>query len=278
VIAVRFEHVSKSYPLYQHMLGGLKAFLLRLPSRTQALRRDRHVALRDVSFEVERGATVGLIGRNGSGKSTALGLVAGVLQADSGTVHVSGRVGALLELGAGFHPELTGRENVVLNGVLLGLRRREAIRRMDEIVAFSELDAFIDQPIRTYSSGMLARLGFSVAVHVEPEVLIIDEVLAVGDEAFKEKCHARLVQFQRDGRTILLATHDLQGVLRWCRRVIWLEQGVICAEGPPGEVVPRYLDALTPRSEGPAAGTDSRDEGPEPGVQGVEEALPGARS
>jgi lipopolysaccharide transport system ATP-binding protein len=255
VTAIRLQGVSKSYPRYQHTLVGLKAFLLRLPAQTRALRRERHAALRDVSFEVERGTTVGLIGRNGSGKSTTLGLVAGVLRPDAGTVSVTGRVGALLELGAGFHPELTGRENIVLNAVLLGLRRREAVQRLDRIIGFSELDTFIDQPIRTYSSGMLARLGFSVAAHVDPEVLLVDEVLAVGDEAFKDKCHARLAAFQRQGGTIMLASHDLQGVQQWCRHVIWLDRGAIRAQGRPAEVVARYLeDAAAPRPD--AAGRD----------------------
>ncbi len=241
MIAIRFEHVAKSYPKYQHMLGGLKAFLLHLPRTIRSLRSDRFTALRDVSFEIRRGETVGLIGPNGSGKSTMLALIAGVLRPDAGTIEVHGRVCPLLELGAGFHPELTGRENIVLNGVLSGLLRRELLARMADIIAFSELSNFIDQPIRTYSSGMLARLGFSVAVHLDPEVLLIDEILAVGDQRFRLKCRDRIGEFRRRGVTIVVVSHAMDEVRLLCDRVMWLQEGSVRAAGDADTVVGQYV-------------------------------------
>ena len=238
--AVCFEHVSKSYPSYHRILGGLKALLLRLPETLHSLKRERFLALDDVSFEIEKGQTVGLIGPNGSGKSTALALIAGVLRAQAGTVTVRGRVCPLLELGAGFHPELTGRENIVLNGVLLGLTRREVLARMGEIIAFSELEPFLDQPVRTYSTGMVARLGFSVAVHLEPEILLIDEVLAVGDLQFQAKCRERINEFKKQQVTIILVSHSTGDIREMCDRVIWLHAGKIVEQGEPNAVVSRY--------------------------------------
>jgi lipopolysaccharide transport system ATP-binding protein len=244
MIAVRFEHVSKSYPIYSQILSGLKASLLNAPEILQRFRRHRFMALNDVSFEVEQGESLGLIGANGSGKSTTLALMAGVLRAQAGVVEVCGRVCPLLELGAGFHSELSGRENILLNGILLGLTRREVLARMDEIIAFSELEPFLDQPMRTYSTGMVARLGFSVAAHLEPEVLLIDEVLAVGDLRFQAKCRERLEHFKKRRVTIVLVTHSLGEVRGFCERVIWLRDGKIAADGQPGSVICRYEEAM----------------------------------
>ncbi|MCL6508473.1 MAG: ABC transporter ATP-binding protein [Bryobacteraceae bacterium] len=243
--AIRFEHVFKSYPRYQSIAGGLKSAVLRLPDAVRALRRDQIVALDDVSFEIARGEKVGLIGPNGSGKSTTLALIAGVLKPDAGRVEVRGRVCSLLELGAGFHPELTGLENIVLNGILLGLTRREVLAKMREIVAFSGLEAFLEQPLRTYSSGMLARLGFSVAAHLEPEILLIDEILAVGDLHFQAKCQKKIDEFRASGVTIVLVSHSPDQVLQVCNRVIWLQGGCVRADGDPDAVVGRYVSVST---------------------------------
>lgn len=247
---IRFEHVSKSYPRYQSIVGGLKAALLRLPDTLRALRRDRIVALEDVSFEIGRGEAVGLIGPNGSGKSTTLALIAGVLKPQAGCVEVRGRVCSLLELGAGFHPELTGRENIVLNGILLGLTRREVLAKMDEIVAFSELEAFLEQPLRTYSSGMLARLGFSVAAHLDPEILLIDEILAVGDLHFQAKCREKIHEFKKRQITIVVVSHSPEDIRLLCDRAIWLHTGTIAADGPPDLVVEQYVAAQSGKGAG----------------------------
>jgi lipopolysaccharide transport system ATP-binding protein len=241
---VRFERVSKWYPRYQSVVGGLKAALLRLPDTLRSLKRDRIVALDDVSFHIERGETLGLVGPNGSGKSTVLALIAGVLRPQTGSVEVRGRVCPLLELGAGFHPELTGRENIVLNGVLLGLTRREIWTKMHEIAAFSELADFLEQPIRTYSSGMLARLGFSVAVHLEPEILLVDEILAVGDLHFQAKCLRKIAEFRIRKVTIVLVSHSPEQVRQVCDRAIWLQAGRVEADGEPGFVLDKYARSL----------------------------------
>jgi lipopolysaccharide transport system ATP-binding protein len=187
--ALSFKHVTKRFPLYHHIRGGIKTFVLNLPRSVHAF---SHVhgflALHDVSFDLYQGEVLGIIGRNGAGKSTTLGLAAGVIAPTSGTIEVHGRVSPMLELGGGFHPDLTGRENILLNGVLLGLSRGQVKKKMPAIIDFSELADFIDEPIRIYSSGMLARLGFSVVAQLDPEILIIDEVLAVGDAPFQAKC------------------------------------------------------------------------------------------
>jgi lipopolysaccharide transport system ATP-binding protein len=230
---------------------GLKASLLHFPDTLRSFKRDRFMALDDVSFEVRRGESVGLIGANGSGKSTTLALIAGVLRPQVGAIEVQGRVRPLLELGAGFHSELTGRENILLNGVLLGLTRREVLARMEEIIAFSELESFLDQPIRTYSSGMYARLGFSVAVHLDPEILLIDEILAVGDLRFQAKCLEKLEEFKRRQVTTVLVSHSLGQVRSFCERVIWLKDGKIAADGQPSSVISRYEEAM---ARGPVGG------------------------
>ncbi len=183
-----FDNVSKSYPLYHHITGGIKNFLFHLPKAVSSIKNSRFEALRDISFAVHKGETFGIIGRNGAGKSTTLGLIAGVLKPSKGNIIIKCKISPLLELGGGFHPELTGKENILLNGVLLGLTRDEVKKKMDAIIEFSELGDFIEQPIRVYSSGMLARLGFSVVAHLNPEILLIDEILAVGDMEFQKKC------------------------------------------------------------------------------------------
>jgi lipopolysaccharide transport system ATP-binding protein len=201
-------------------------------------------ALRDVSLSVSRGKTFGLVGRNGSGKSTLLKLVTGIYAPTSGKVEVHGRISALLELGAGFHPDFSGRENIFVNGIILGMSRKEIRTRLDEIVEFSELGEFIDEPVRTYSSGMYARLAFAVATHVDPEILLIDEILSVGDEHFGRKSAAKMEEFRKAGKTILLVTHDLSTLQRRCDQAAWLDAGVLKASGSPVEVVAAYRRAV----------------------------------
>jgi len=214
-------------------------------------------ALRGVDLDIPHGSTFGIIGGNGSGKSTLLKVLAGILRPDEGTATVNGRLSALLELGAGFHPELTGRENVYLNGAILGFTSREIRRRFDDIVGFAELDRFIDEPVRNYSSGMYVRLGFSVAIHVEPEILLVDEVLAVGDHTFQKRCLDRFAQLKAEGRTIILVSHDLDMVGWLCERTAWIQQGTLQAVGPSPKVIDRFLngavDSPTPADSSPSA-------------------------
>ncbi|MHB1162851.1 MAG: ABC transporter ATP-binding protein [Chloroflexota bacterium] len=205
-------------------------------------RRELFWALKDVSFDVPVGKTMGIVGDNGSGKSTALKLISGILRPTSGGIHVNGRVSALLELGAGFHPDLTGRENVFLAGTILGMRQAEMKRRFDEIVAFSELERFIDTPVKHYSSGMYMRLAFSVATSVEPDVLLVDEVLAVGDSSFQKKCFDRIRSFQQAGRTIVIVSHDLASITEICSGAIWLNKGVVRGQGAANQIVSDYLE------------------------------------
>jgi len=230
--ALEVADVSKKFRLYRERPTSLKARLLH-----SRMRAEDFWALRDVSFDIPEGSSLGLIGHNGSGKTTLLKIVAGILRPTSGVVRQRGRLAALLELGAGFHPELTGRENVYLNASFLGLSRRETDAAYEAIVAFAELEDFMDNQVKFYSSGMLVRLGFAVAVHVDPEVLLIDEVLAVGDEAFQAKCLDRIRRFQRDGRTIVLVTHALDTVTKICDRAVMLHHGEVHAAGAPADVV-----------------------------------------
>ena len=198
-------------------------------------------ALDGVSLEVRRGEILGIVGRNGAGKSTLLKILSRITRPTSGRVEIYGRVGSLLEVGTGFHPDLTGRENIFLNGAILGMRRAEIARKFDEIVAFSELERFVETPVKFYSSGMYVRLAFSVAAHLEPEILIMDEVLAVGDMAFQQKCLDKMGEVRRQGRTIFFVSHNLPAVTRLCKRAVLLDAGRLVAEGPPQEVVNRYL-------------------------------------
>lgn len=241
--AITLDGVSKVYRRYgrRRRFATLKSALL-TGSLVRHLRPDESFrALDDVSLAVEPGATCGIIGRNGSGKSTLLKLIAGITRPTRGQVDVRGRVSALIELGAGFHPEISGRENVFINGVMLGMSRREVERRFDEIVDFAELGDFIEAPVKTYSSGMYMRLGFAVAVHVDPDVLLVDEVLAVGDESFSLKCLDKFAEFRRRGRTILLVTHSLPMVERFCDTAVWLDGGRKRMVGDPRRVVQMYL-------------------------------------
>jgi lipopolysaccharide transport system ATP-binding protein len=199
--------------------------------------------LRGLTFHVERGECVSVVGRNGAGKSTLLGLLARVYRPTSGELEVNGRLAPLLELGAGFHPDLTGMENIFFNGVILGLTRREIATRMDTIVDFAELRQHIDSPVRTYSSGMLARLGFAIAVHVDAEILLVDEVLAVGDMEFERKCFAKIEEFKQGGGTIFFVSHNMESVKRVADRCLWIQGGLIEAEGDPDEVIGRYQEA-----------------------------------
>jgi lipopolysaccharide transport system ATP-binding protein len=217
---IAFDRVCKEYALALHRGGGIKNIVLHLPSALRHMRADAREVLTDFSLDIQRGESIALLGRNGAGKSTLLALIAGVIRPTRGTLHVRGRVSPLLELGAGFHPELSGRENVMLNGVLLGLRRAQVAARMSQIVEFSELEKSINEPVRTYSTGMIARLGFSVAAHLDPEILLIDEVLAVGDASFQAKCVEKIREFQRRGVTIVFVSHELKHVGELCDRAV----------------------------------------------------------
>jgi ABC-type polysaccharide/polyol phosphate transport system ATPase subunit len=241
--AVQAAGVTKVYRRFQHrhQFRTLKSALLKGNLLDDLAPEETFTALDDVSFEVPRGCTYGVIGENGSGKSTLLKLAAGITRPTRGRIEVEGRVSALIELGAGFHPEISGRENVAINGIMLGLTRRQVEERFDEIVRFAELEQFIDAPVKTYSSGMYARLGFAVAINVDPDVLLIDEVLAVGDEAFTRKCLDKIGEFRRRGRTILLVTHSLGLVEKMCDEVLWLRHGRHADHGDPKRVVDAYL-------------------------------------
>lgn len=243
-IAISFQNVTKTYPLYHHLTGGVKNLLFHPVKGFKLLKSTKFLALKDISFEVKKGETFGIIGKNGAGKSTILGLIAGVLKPNKGKIVVNGRVSPLLELGAGFHPELTGRENIVLKGVLLGLTRKEIMQKMDEIIEFSELQDFIDQPIRVYSSGMLARLGFSVIASLNPQIILIDEILAVGDETFQKKCLDRMLSFKKNGVTILFVSHSMEKINFICDRVMWLKNQLINAIGNTDAIISKYMESL----------------------------------
>jgi ABC-type polysaccharide/polyol phosphate transport system ATPase subunit len=246
VSAIEVRDVRKIYRRYgrRRQFATLKSALLSGRILRDLQPDETFEALKGVSFDVAAGKTFGIIGRNGSGKSTMLKLIAGIGRPTEGTVRVQGRVSALIELGAGFHPEISGRENVFINGMMLGLSKREIAARFDDIVSFAELEEFIDAPVKTYSSGMYMRLGFAVAIHVDPDVLLVDEVLAVGDEAFTHKCLDKLSEFRRRGRTVLLVTHSLDLVTRFCDEALWLDGGVAKAQGDPKRVVDAYLMAV----------------------------------
>jgi ABC-type polysaccharide/polyol phosphate transport system ATPase subunit len=263
-VAVRATDVRKRFVIRRGRAGTFQEAAISLLRGTSALgERGDFWALDGVTFEVEAGRTLGIIGRNGSGKSTLLKLLAGTMQPTSGTLEAAGKVFGLLELAAGFHPDLSGRENVFLNGTFLGRSRAEMARRLDEIVAFSELGAFIDQPVKHYSSGMYMRLGFAVALSVEPDVMVVDEVLAVGDAAFRQKCLAALAQAKAQGRTILFVTHDPGAVRRFCDEAIWLDQGKVRAVGTAVDVLRQYLASTGTHGPGIVA------EGPPPDPHGV---------
>lgn len=255
-VSIRVENLSKHYRLGPHepykALREVLPGLLRLPARRLARRAQpedgppdqngsRLWALRDVSFEVNRGEVVGIIGRNGAGKSTLLKILSRITSPARGCATLYGRVGSLLEVGTGFHPELSGRENIYLNGAILGMRRAEIDRKFDEIVAFSEVEKFLDTPVKRYSSGMYVRLAFAVAAHLEPEILIVDEVLAVGDAAFQKKCMGKMDDVAQEGRTILFVSHNMNAIQRLCSRSLLLEQGRLVKDGPTSEIIGQYL-------------------------------------
>jgi lipopolysaccharide transport system ATP-binding protein len=243
--AVELDHVSKRYAV------GRRARLFG-PRRS----RQELWALRDVSLRLEAGESVALIGHNGAGKTTVLRLLAGITRATRGHVRTTGRLASLINLGAGFHPELTGRENIFLNGVILGLSRREVKDRFDEIVEFADLGPYIDTPLKRYSSGMYARLGFAVAAHVDPDVLLVDEVLSVGDIAFQDRSMRKMLSFRDSGRAILFVSHNLSAVEMMCQRAMWLDHGTIRQAGPTAEVVRAYIDAV---DEALVVGASDRD-------------------
>jgi ABC-type polysaccharide/polyol phosphate transport system ATPase subunit len=238
--AVELQRVWKRYLLGQG--AGAKGALLSLIGRGSA--RDARWSLRDLSLEVRRSESIGLIGHNGAGKTTTLKLLAGITQPSRGTVRTRGRVASLLNVGAGFHADLTGRENVYLNGVILGLSKRELRRRYDAIVDFAGIKDFMDTPVKRYSAGMYARLAFAVAVHVDPDVLLVDEVLSVGDAAFQDRSLRRMLQFRDSGAAVFFVSHNLGAVELMCQRAVWLERGTVRAIGPTSEVIRAYLDAL----------------------------------
>ncbi|MCL4837040.1 MAG: ABC transporter ATP-binding protein [Thermoanaerobaculia bacterium] len=235
---VRLERVSLRYRLATQSVPSIKEFAIHLLRGSLSYR--ELWALRDVSFEVRRGESVAIVGRNGAGKSTLLKVVSRILQPTEGRCTTAGSVAPILELGAGFDTELTGRENILLNALLLGHRRRAIVARMEEIVAFSELEEFIDSPLRNYSSGMRARLGFAIATAWRPELLVLDEVFAVGDEAFAAKCRARMAELRREGTTLLLVSHQPSLVRAICQRCLWLDRGQLRADGPAAEVLATY--------------------------------------
>jgi ABC-2 type transport system ATP-binding protein len=239
-LALEVEHVTKSFRLHHEKANSLKQVL----TTGRRVRYEEFVALDDVDFTVREGEVFGVIGHNGSGKSTLLKCMAGILQPNKGAVRVHKRMSALLELGAGFHPELSGRDNVYLNAAILGIGRRDIGARFDDIVEFSGLEAFIDSPVKTYSSGMYVRLAFAVAINVDPQLLIIDEILAVGDVTFQQRCLEKFVDFRNEGRTIVLVTHDMNSVKNMCDRAIWLRHGKVSGEGDPSQLVEEYTEQM----------------------------------
>ena len=246
MIALAVDRVSKRYRLSgrRRAAGTLKSAVLRALRPGIVPEDDSFAALSDVTFAVEKGATIGVIGENGSGKSTLLKLLAGIHRPTSGRIEAHGRVAALIELGAGFHPEISARENIEINGMLLGLSRKEIAERLDAIVAFAEVERFLDEPVKTFSSGMVVRLGFAVAAHSDPEILLVDEVLSVGDEAFTHRCLERIADFQKEGRTIVVVSHDLELLTSTAPRALRLAGGRLVADGPVAEVVGRYRDEV----------------------------------
>jgi ABC-type polysaccharide/polyol phosphate transport system ATPase subunit len=241
MIAISFRNVSQRFRVIHERPDTLKEVFTRIWRRGGNTY--EFTALRDVSFEMHTGEVVGIVGPNGSGKSTMLKLIAGVYRPSAGQVEVRGRVAALIELAAGFHPELTGRENIVLNGLLLGMSRAEIVAREQSILDFAELGDFIDSPVKQYSSGMYMRLGFSIASELDPDILLMDEILAVGDAAFQQKCLARVDQFRRAGKTMILVSHDMSSVARFCDRAIVLDHGVLVADAHPEDAALRYQEA-----------------------------------
>ncbi len=245
-VAISVNHVSKVYKLYDNPMDRLKESL----GLSRKKKYKEHYALNGISFEIKKGETVGIIGTNGSGKSTILKIITGVLNPTSGSVQVDGRISALLELGAGFNMEYTGLENVYLNGTMLGFSKEEIDARLQDILDFADIGEFIHQPVKTYSSGMFVRLAFAVAINIDPEILIVDEALSVGDIFFQSKCFRKFEEFKERGKTILLVSHDLSSISKYCDRVILLNKGNKVSEGSPKVVVDEYKKILANKSEG----------------------------
>jgi ABC-type polysaccharide/polyol phosphate transport system ATPase subunit len=256
--AIVFDCVSKRFMLHHERPRSFQELflnLLRLKGRT---RKEEYWALREVSFQIEPGEAIGIIGPNGAGKSTMLKLITRIIEPTSGQMQINGQVGALLELGAGFHPDLTGRENIYLNGSILGFSKTKMAHILDDILDFSEMRRFIDVPVKHYSSGMYMRLAFSIAIHTEPDILLVDEVLAVGDQAFQRRCLDKIEEMRRRGVTIILVTHDLGAVLRLCSRAMWLDEGRIQAEGAIERVIEQYRNRMYARDRAQAAAAGAK--------------------
>lgn len=264
-IAISVNDVSKLYKLYDNPMDRLKESL----GFTKKKKYKEHFALDHVSFQVERGATVGIIGTNGSGKSTILKIITGVLNPSGGSITVNGRISALLELGAGFNPEYSGVENVYLNGTMIGFTKEEIDARLQDILDFADIGDFVYQPVKTYSSGMFVRLAFAVAINIEPEILIVDEALSVGDVFFQTKCYKKFEEFKNMGKTILFVSHDLGSISQYCDRVILLNKGKVMAQGQPKEIIDLYKKVLVKQ----AAGEDGTAPAEEKGEQEEKESL-----
>jgi len=243
-IAVRVDHVSKSFRLYHERNQTIKAAIMR--GRTSV--HEDFLALKDVTFEVPVGSTFGLIGSNGSGKSTLLKCLANIYYPSTGSITHFGKIAAMLEVGSGFHTELSGRENIFLNGSILGMTKKEITSKFDEIVEFSGVEQFIDQPVKNYSSGMYVRLGFSIAINVDPDILVVDEVLAVGDSEFQEKCFQKFRDFKKAGKTVILVSHSMETVSEMCTNAAWLNKGDLMAVGKAAPTIKAYLDSLPPEA------------------------------
>jgi ABC-type polysaccharide/polyol phosphate transport system ATPase subunit len=246
---IHVRDLHKRYVVYHDRASGFKDAVVRRVKGVAA-QKEEFWALRGVTFDLQAGEAVGVIGPNGSGKSTLLGVLGRVLRPTSGVVEVNGRISILMEAGVGFHEDLTGVENIYLSGALLGMRRREIARRLDQIVDFADIHGFVDTPVRMLSSGMYMRLGFSVAVHLDPDILLVDEVLAVGDEAFHHKCRRRLSEFRDSGGTIMFVSHRMAEVQWLCDRVMWVEEGLVRQEGATDEVVGAYVAEHMPDANG----------------------------
>jgi len=238
--AISVKNISKTFKIFKDKPLTIKDRILKLRSNAYT----PFYALKDVSFEVKKGESIGLIGHNGCGKSTLLSLIAGILYPDSGEIKTNGRISSLIELGAGFHPDFTGRENIYTNASIFAISKKQIDKKIDSIIDFSELEHFIDNPIRTYSSGMYLKLAFSVAIHINPEILLIDEILAVGDTNFQKKCFDKMMDFKRNKVTIVLVTHDMSAIENLCDRALWLQDGIIKKDGSPTEVIETYLTSM----------------------------------
>ncbi|UCH97361.1 MAG: ABC transporter ATP-binding protein [Candidatus Aminicenantes bacterium] len=247
--AIEIENISKKFKVYHNRETNLKYVILNILKGKKAKLSSEFWALKDINIDIEKGKTIGFIGRNGSGKSTLLKLVSQILYPDGGTIETHGKISTLIELGAGFHPELTGRENVYINASILGLSRSEVNQRFKEIVHFSGLESFIDNPVKTYSSGMYVRLGFSVAINIDPDILLVDEVLAVGDESFQKKCIKKIQELKKAEKTIVFVSHDLQAVEELCDEVYLLHNGRVVKQGKPVEVISEYHKLLMGSSD-----------------------------